>query len=187
MPPECASCAPCAAAERRVSDDHLSLHCRTRRPRTHRVACRPGVAQARMRDANCPATLRALCGMASRHDVDQTQARSWRAANKCKRVVMLVFLDTKFTDFVRPDLISLALVGEDGSQLARHSFRFTFHALKNQFHRKLAINTGERKHTSRGLVWSVSNHAPPSTKLKTSTCRFVGSIRTYSRNDAKVR
>lgn len=27
---------------------------------------------------------------------------------------MLVFLDTEFTDFVRPDLISLALVSEDG-------------------------------------------------------------------------
>jgi hypothetical protein len=37
------------------------------------------------------------------------------------------------------------------------------------------------------VVWSVSNHAPPSPNVKTSTCRFVGSIRTYSRNDANVR
>ena len=29
---------------------------------------------------------------------------------------MLVFLDTEFTDFVRPDLISLALVSEDGRE-----------------------------------------------------------------------
>ena len=29
---------------------------------------------------------------------------------------MLVFLDTEFTDFVRPDLISLALVAEDGGE-----------------------------------------------------------------------
>lgn len=29
---------------------------------------------------------------------------------------MLVFLDTEFTDFVRPGLISLALVAEDGSE-----------------------------------------------------------------------
>jgi len=30
--------------------------------------------------------------------------------------IMLVFLDTEFTDFVRPDLISLALVSEDGRE-----------------------------------------------------------------------
>lgn len=30
--------------------------------------------------------------------------------------VMLVFLDTEFTDLVRPDLISLALVSEDGRE-----------------------------------------------------------------------
>ena len=30
---------------------------------------------------------------------------------------MLVFLDTEFTDFLRPDLISIALVAEDGSEL----------------------------------------------------------------------
>ena len=29
---------------------------------------------------------------------------------------MLVFLDTEFTDFVRPDLISIALVSEDGRE-----------------------------------------------------------------------
>lgn len=29
---------------------------------------------------------------------------------------MLVFLDTEFTDFVRPDLISIALVAEDGRE-----------------------------------------------------------------------
>ena len=29
---------------------------------------------------------------------------------------MLVFLDTEFTDFLRPDLISIALVAEDGSE-----------------------------------------------------------------------
>lgn len=29
---------------------------------------------------------------------------------------MNIFLDTEFTDFVRPDLISIALVGEDGGQ-----------------------------------------------------------------------
>lgn len=29
---------------------------------------------------------------------------------------MLVFLDTEFTDFARPDLISLALVSEDGRE-----------------------------------------------------------------------
>lgn len=29
---------------------------------------------------------------------------------------MLIFLDTEFTDFVRPDLISLALVSEDGCE-----------------------------------------------------------------------
>ena len=29
---------------------------------------------------------------------------------------MLVFLDTEFTAFVRPDLISLALVSEDGRE-----------------------------------------------------------------------
>ncbi len=29
---------------------------------------------------------------------------------------MLVFLDTEFTDFAKPDLISLALVGEDGRE-----------------------------------------------------------------------
>jgi hypothetical protein len=29
---------------------------------------------------------------------------------------MLAFLDTEFTDFVRPDLISIALVGEDGQE-----------------------------------------------------------------------
>ena len=29
---------------------------------------------------------------------------------------MLVFLDTEFTDFVRPDLISIALVSEDGHE-----------------------------------------------------------------------
>ena len=29
---------------------------------------------------------------------------------------MLVFLDTEFTDFVRPDLLSLALVAEDGQE-----------------------------------------------------------------------
>lgn len=33
---------------------------------------------------------------------------------------MLVFLDTEFTDFARPELISLALVAEDG-QLATSS------------------------------------------------------------------
>jgi hypothetical protein len=29
---------------------------------------------------------------------------------------MLVFLDTEFSDFTRPDLISLALVAEDGRE-----------------------------------------------------------------------
>ena len=29
---------------------------------------------------------------------------------------MLVFLDTEFTDFAKPDLISLALVAEDGRE-----------------------------------------------------------------------
>jgi hypothetical protein len=29
---------------------------------------------------------------------------------------MLVFLDTEFTDFVRPELISIALVAEDGRE-----------------------------------------------------------------------
>lgn len=29
---------------------------------------------------------------------------------------MLIFLDTEFTDFIRPDLISLALVSEDGQE-----------------------------------------------------------------------
>ena len=29
---------------------------------------------------------------------------------------MLIFLDTEFTDFARPDLISLALVSEDGRE-----------------------------------------------------------------------
>jgi 3' exoribonuclease, RNase T-like len=31
-------------------------------------------------------------------------------------VVVLVFLDTEFTDFVKPDLISIALVAEDGRE-----------------------------------------------------------------------
>lgn len=35
----------------------------------------------------------------------------------CKKVqAMLIFLDTEFTDFARPDLISLALVSEDGRE-----------------------------------------------------------------------
>ena len=29
---------------------------------------------------------------------------------------MLVFLDTEFTDFIRPDLISIALLSEDGQE-----------------------------------------------------------------------
>jgi hypothetical protein len=39
---------------------------------------------------------------------------------------MLVFLDTEFTDFVRPDLISLALVSEDGRE---------FYAERTDYHR----------------------------------------------------
>lgn len=35
----------------------------------------------------------------------------------CQKVnIMLVFLDTEFTAFVRPDLISIALVAEDGRE-----------------------------------------------------------------------
>ena len=39
---------------------------------------------------------------------------------------MLVFLDTEFTEFVRPDLISLALVSEDGRE---------FYAERTDYHR----------------------------------------------------
>lgn len=39
---------------------------------------------------------------------------------------MLVFLDTEFTDFVRPDLISIALVSEDGRE---------FYAERTDYHR----------------------------------------------------
>ena len=39
---------------------------------------------------------------------------------------MLIFLDTEFTDFARPDLISLALVSEDGRE---------FYAERNDYHR----------------------------------------------------
>jgi len=39
---------------------------------------------------------------------------------------MLVFLDTEFTDFVRPDLISIALVAEDGRE---------FYAERTDYHR----------------------------------------------------
>src|ERR1035437_290783 len=38
---------------------------------------------------------------------------------------MLVFLDTEFSDFVRPDLISLALVAEDGREF--YSERTDYH------------------------------------------------------------
>lgn len=38
---------------------------------------------------------------------------------------MLVFLDTEFTDFIRPDLISIELVAEDGREFyaARNDYR----------------------------------------------------------------
>lgn len=39
---------------------------------------------------------------------------------------MLVFLDTEFTEFVRPDLISIALVSEDGRE---------FYAERTDYHR----------------------------------------------------
>lgn len=39
---------------------------------------------------------------------------------------MLVFLDTEFTDFARPDLISIALVSEDGRE---------FYAERTDYHR----------------------------------------------------
>lgn len=39
---------------------------------------------------------------------------------------MLIFLDTEFSDFVRPDLISLALVSEDGRE---------FYAERTDYHR----------------------------------------------------
>lgn len=39
---------------------------------------------------------------------------------------MLIFLDTEFTDFVRPDLISIALVAEDGRE---------FYAERTDYHR----------------------------------------------------
>lgn len=39
---------------------------------------------------------------------------------------MLIFLDTEFTDFVRPDLISIALVSEDGRE---------FYAERTDYHR----------------------------------------------------
>lgn len=39
---------------------------------------------------------------------------------------MLIFLDTEFTDFVRPDLISIALVSEDGREFyAEHTDYYT--------------------------------------------------------------
>jgi hypothetical protein len=45
----------------------------------------------------------------------------------CQKVnAMLVFLDTEFTDFVRPDLISIALVSEDGCE---------FYAERTDYHR----------------------------------------------------
>jgi len=39
---------------------------------------------------------------------------------------MLIFLDTEFTQFDRPDLISIALVGEDGRE---------FYAERTDYHR----------------------------------------------------
>lgn len=48
---------------------------------------------------------------------------------------MLVFLDTEFTDFVRPDLISIALVAEDGRE---------FYAERTDYHRD-ACNTFVRE------------------------------------------
>lgn len=39
---------------------------------------------------------------------------------------MLIFLDTEFTDFARPDLISLALVSEEGCE---------FYAERTDYHR----------------------------------------------------
>jgi hypothetical protein len=48
---------------------------------------------------------------------------------------MFVFLDTEFTDFVRPDLISLALVAEDGRE---------FYAERTDYHRD-ACNAFVRK------------------------------------------
>lgn len=45
----------------------------------------------------------------------------------CQKVhAMLIFLDTEFTDFVRPDLISIALVAEDGRE---------FYAERTDYHR----------------------------------------------------
>ena len=43
------------------------------------------------------------------------------------------------------------------------------------------------KVSTSAAVWSVKVHTPPWTRVKTSTSRFTGSIRAYSRRDASVR
>lgn len=61
---------------------------------------------------------------------------------------MLVFLDTEFTDFTRPDLISLALVAEDGRE---------FYAERTDYHRD-ACNPFVRE-VVQPLLWRVPGAA----------------------------